>query len=108
MAATKKFDASVVTGEYQTKDGMKKRYLNVGSVMENDDGGLFLLLDRTFNPAGCPNPDGRQNVLISFFVPREEVAGGSKPAQAAHSQAKSNGYAPQPKSAADMDDDIPF
>ncbi len=48
----------------------KNRYLNIGSVMRNDDGdgtNTYILMDRTFNPAGVKNPDNRSNLLISIF-----------------------------------------
>lgn len=45
----------------------------MGTLMEGNDGGQVILLKRTFNPAGVPNPDGRDTVMLSMFVPR--VAG---------------------------------
>jgi len=60
-------DLTVKVGTYQ-KDGQEKnRYLNIGSMMEDDNGGTFILMNRTFNPAGCPNPDNRESVLVSMF-----------------------------------------
>lgn len=65
--ATKTHDLVVKIGEY-TKDGEKKnRYENIGSVFENEDGGSFMLLKRTFNPAGVPNPDNKDSVIVSRF-----------------------------------------
>lgn len=63
-------DLVVKVGEYE-KDGVKKaKWLNVGAVMKNDNG-QYILLDRTFNPAGLPNPDGKQSCLISIFKKKE-------------------------------------
>lgn len=63
----KLYDLAVKTGEYE-KDGQTKgRYLNIGAIMEKDDGGRFILLNRTFNPAGVPNPDNRDNLIVSMF-----------------------------------------
>lgn len=76
--AKRKFNAVVATGSYQDRNGQtKKKWLNIGVVMENDDGGLFLLLDRTFNPAGIPvdNQRGHGPVLVSFFEPEQNDAG---------------------------------
>ena len=70
----KKYDLSVKTGTYQKDGETKNRYLNVGSVMEDDNGGSFILLDRTFNPAGVPNPDDKQSVLISMFTAKSRDA----------------------------------
>ncbi len=61
----KKFDLAVKTGEYTNKEGQTKgRYLNVGCIMEGDKG-PFVLLNKTFNPAGIQ--DGKESVIISMF-----------------------------------------
>lgn len=102
-------DLAVKTGTYQNRAGeTKNRYKNIGSIMQSDDGSQFILLDRTFNPAGVNNPDNRDTLLISIFDPREEGADPAPqraPSRAAqqHTQAKGNGFAPQ-----DIDDDLPF
>jgi hypothetical protein len=67
-------DLAVKTGTYESGGQTKGRYLNVGSVMEDDNGGKFLMIDRTFNPAGVPNPDNRSNVIISMFDVRSHEA----------------------------------
>ena len=63
----KLYDLAVKTGTYEKDGETKNRYENVGSVMEKDDGGKFIFLNRTFNPAGVPNPDNRSNVILSMF-----------------------------------------
>jgi len=69
--SSKKYDLAVKVGTYQTPDGKEKgRYENVGAVIERPEGGKFILLNRTFNPAGVPNPDGRSTVIISMFEPK--------------------------------------
>lgn len=73
MATTKLYDLAVKTGEYQNNNGeTKARYENVGAVMRNDNG-QFLMLKRTFNPAGVPGD--RDTVLISMFEPRQRDGG---------------------------------
>ncbi len=92
MPAKKIRDLAVKTGEYTTPQGETKgRFMNVGSLMKGEDGGEFILLNRAFNPAGPPNPDNRESVLVSCFKPRENA-----PQQ------------PAPAPAADPSDDIPF
>ena len=87
--ATKKYDAVATVGEYKDKNGdTKKRYMNVGVVMENDKGQLSLKLETI--PVG-PNWSG----WISFFEPKERDAAPVTP----HSAAKANAF---------VDDDIPF
>ena len=68
---TKKvYDLSVKIGE--------KNWLNVGAVLEKEDGGRFIILERTFNPAGVPNPDNKSSLIISMFEPKQKD--GDKPA----------------------------
>ena len=65
---TKKIkDLCVATGKYQTSSGEKTNWLQIGSIMEKDDGGKFMILSRTFNPAGVPNPDNRDSLIVSMF-----------------------------------------
>ena len=65
----KLYDAVVKTGEYVDDQGNTKgRYENVGSVMQGDNG-MFLILKRTFNPAGLPNPENKDSAIVSFFEP---------------------------------------
>tara|TARA_R110002073_G_scaffold29354_1_gene92611 strand:- start:9552 stop:9782 length:231 start_codon:yes stop_codon:yes gene_type:complete len=66
--AVKKFDVAIKTGEYNDNDGVVKgRYENVGSVMANDDGGFFMIMKRTFNPAGIANPDDKDSIILGLF-----------------------------------------
>lgn len=72
----KTHDALIVTGTYQKDGETKKRYKNVGALMHGDHG-PYLLLDRTFNPAGVPGQEGKESVLISFSAVKdrdEEIA----------------------------------
>jgi len=105
MASKKVYDLAVKVGEYTDGQGKTKgRYQNVGAVLQNDDGGKMILMERWFNPAGVPNPDGRATVLISMFEPQQQ--GGSQPAQ---SQPQRQQQRPAPAPAADsFDDQIPF
>lgn len=69
--AKKLYDAVVVTGKYTNRDGVeKKRYLNVGAVMEGDKG-LSLKLE-----ALPVNFDG----WINFYEPKAKKA--SSPVEA--------------------------
>lgn len=55
-------------GTYE-KDGQTKgKYVDVGVLMQGQDGGMFVLLNTTFNPAGVPNPEGKESVLVSVFT----------------------------------------
>lgn len=78
--AKKVGDLVVVVGTYEKDGKTKKRYENIGIKFENEDGGSFFTLKRTFNPAGVPNPDNRDSVLISVFEKKEETTQVSDPA----------------------------
>lgn len=66
------YDLAVKVDTYTDASGQEKgRYQNIGAVIEKDDGGKFLLMDRHFNPAGLPNPDNRTNIIVSMFSPRD-------------------------------------
>lgn len=66
----KKYDLVVKTGEYTNRDGeVKARYMNIGVVMENDKG-PYMLLNRTFNPAGVPGNADKDNIIVSMFEDR--------------------------------------
>lgn len=103
MAATKTHDLKVKVGEWTDKTGAKKgRWITVGRVMTGDDGNEFWLLDKTFNPAGVPDLNGKggDSVLISKFEPRA-MQGTDE-----HQQAKANGYVPVSKE--QIPDGLPF
>lgn len=94
-------DIAVKTGEYTDNQGNTKgRWQNVGSLMKGDDGGEFIVMNRWFNPAGVPNPDQRDSVLLSCFPLRDQDGGQPAPAPAPQP-------APAP-AAISVDDDIPF
>lgn len=107
MAIKKTHDLAVKTGSYQDSNGdTKGRYVNVGAVWEKDDGSTFFSLLRTFNPAGVPNPDNKDSVLISRFPVKPRDGQQKAPAQ------QQNAPAAKPANTGsgfdDMDDDIPF
>jgi hypothetical protein len=91
----KKYDVVASNGKYIGKDGTEKtRWVNVGSIMENDKG-LYMVMSRTFNPAGLPNPNNNETCFLSLF-----------PAKDTQNRApidKGNAYV-----ADDLSDDIPF
>lgn len=96
--AKRTHDLAVVVGTYQDSYGNeKKRYANIGVMMEGDNG-PFILLDKHFNPAGVNGKDGR--IVISCFEPKERDG-----------QQKGGG-SPQTKGRAsyddDLNDDVPF
>lgn len=72
----KLYDLAVKTGEYTNQYGETKgRWQNVGRVMQDDNGGKFILLNRTFNPAGVEVQPGRDSVALSMFPPKDQNGG---------------------------------
>ena len=99
----KLYDVTVKTGEYTNGQGEKKgRYENIGSMMQGDNG-PFLILKRTFNPAGVPNPECKDSVICSLFEPNQtnNVNQSPQQQQGGYSQPQYNqaqqqgGFAPQ-------------
>ena len=77
MAIKKTHDLAVKVGEYEKDGQTKNRYQNIGMILEKDDGGRFIILERSFNPAGVPNPDNKSSLIISMFEPKQKD--GDKP-----------------------------
>lgn len=113
MAVKKVYDLAVKTGSYTDRDGNAKgRYVNVGAVWEKDDGSQFTTINRTFNPAGVPNPENKESIIISRFEVKPRNGEGGQAAAPRQQQAPAQAPAPRPAPTGggfdDMDDDIPF
>jgi hypothetical protein len=113
VPARKVYDLMVKTSEYQNSVGERKgRYIQVGRVMQSDDGSEYILINRTFNPAGVPDLTGKGGdaVLLSKFEPRNnDQGGGVGPTQSQPAAGSTPTPKPQQKSGLDdLNDDIPF
>lgn len=69
----KTYNLSVATGKYHNAAGEEKtNWKNIGGIFEGENGN-YILMDRTFNPAGVPDLDkngayrGSDSILISIF-----------------------------------------
>jgi hypothetical protein len=96
MANVKKYDLAVKTGTYIKNGEEKGRYESVGAIWEGDKG-VYMVMKRTFNPAGVPFKDGSDSIFLSMFEPKEEQreqgnSSKAMPGEPSHS----------------IDDDIPF
>ena len=101
-------DLAVKVSTYTDNYGNEKgRYENVGALMQNDDGNQFLMLKRTFNIAGCPNPQARDSVLVSMFDPKQQ-SGGGHGSNSGGSQGASGGQSGGFGAGGGLDDEIPF
>lgn len=69
----KKYDVVAVTGIYTNQQGEeKKRYQNVGVILDSGNG-PFLLLEQWFNPAGVQGKDGK--IVLSLYEPKMKEEG---------------------------------
>ena len=107
--ATKLYDLAVKVGEYTKGNETKGRYENVGAVMQGDDGGKYLFIKRSFNPAGVPFRDGSESIIVSMFEPKghDDQGGGQQRGNGGGQRQQQRGQRPQNNIAGD-DDDIPF
>lgn len=98
MKTRKKADAVASIGEYTNGQGeKKKRYVNIGTLFESEDGRLSLKVD-----AIPVNPEW--SGWVSFFEPKDsdnQTRRQQGPTQ--HESAKANAYQPE-----DDGEDIPF
>lgn len=74
--ATKKYDIVAKVGTYMKNGEEKNKYQNVGAVLEGQNG-PFIVMNRTFNPAGVPCDPGKESVILSLFGQRLEGNGPS-------------------------------
>lgn len=75
----KTYNLAVATGKYHNAQGDEKtNWKNIGGIFEGENGNKYILMDRTFNPAGVPDLDkngayrGGDSVLISIFKVEEK------------------------------------
>ena len=73
--ARKVKDLAIKSREYTDKEGNRKaNWVNIGVVMENDDGKQFMLIDKWINFAGIPdfkNPNSTSVMVTMFDVNRK-------------------------------------
>lgn len=69
----KKYDMVVKVGTYNSNGADKARWKTIGAVFEDDKGGLFAFMDKTFNPAGVPSKPDSESIVISFFSPNAKT-----------------------------------
>lgn len=111
MGSRKIRDVVVKVGEYTDRNTgeTKGRFENVGALMQNDDGdgSYFIMLKRTFNPAGVPKQDDRESILLSCYIPKDQRehqgSGGGQSSQRQQSYAEASGG-----HAGELNDSIPF
>jgi hypothetical protein len=68
----KTHDLCVKTGSYESNGETKGRWMNVGALMEDNEGRPFIMLNACFNPAGIQREEGRESILVSCFEPQQD------------------------------------
>lgn len=106
MAMTKKYDLAVKTGSYQKDGETKNRYENIGAVFQGDDG-PFIVLKRSFNPAGVPFKEGSDSIIVSCFAPKDNQGNGGGNGGGQRQAAPAQRQAPAQQQGG-YDDDVPF
>jgi hypothetical protein len=114
--AIKVYDLAVAVRSYTDKDGEKKNvYEQVGSVMQNDKGGKFLVIKRTFNPAGVPQrldqngvPSNSDTIMVSMFEPKQKDEPPASPIHQRQRPNTKNDVAQQNLDQSVSDDQIPW
>lgn len=105
-------ELAVAVAQYEDRQTgqTKNRYENIGVLMEstNDRGEVnqFLMLNRSFNPAGVPFKPGSDKILISMFDPRPRDGQGGQ--QRPQTQQNGQTAGASGGQAAGYDDEIPF
>ncbi len=109
-------ELTVVTGTYQDRStGQdKNRYKNIGVMMEAESNGetyCYMLLDRTFNPAGIASKPGSDKIIINMFdpKPRDQDGGyGNRNHGGQDQRQQGSGYGEAGSRSQDPEDEVPF
>lgn len=73
----KVFDCIVATSKYQDNTGAeKRRWKNIGAIFSDKDQQgkkyFFMLLDRSFSPAGVDAPVGSDSLRVTLTTPKQK------------------------------------
>lgn len=72
MGYHKKYDLAVKVGTYERNGKTKRKYKNVGLILENEEGKKMVMIDPTFNFAAVKREEGKEMVMVSMFEPKKE------------------------------------
>ena len=98
----KLWDIAVVVGTYKQGGEDKFKWKTVGAIVEGKGDKQYIMLDRTFNPAGVPDLDNRgsDQIVMSLFAPKDR-----NQQQGPETTKKAGNYR---RPSLDDDDDQPF
>lgn len=100
----KLYDVAAKAGTYQKNGETKNRYVNIGAMMEGDNG-PFLFLRAHVNLAAFPRKEGSEDVLCSLFAPKDAPAGEGFDWKAAEAKQRA-GDGAKPAASEWKDDDV--
>ena len=70
---SKSYDLAVVTSKYTDRNGNEKaNWENIGAIFEKENGGKFMTLKATFNPAGIERKAGSDSIVVSMFPVKDK------------------------------------
>ena len=73
MSTKKIKNLAVALSKYTDHNGVEKtNWLNIGAIFQKDDGGKFMIINRTFSPAGVPNPENKDSLIVGMFDIKEK------------------------------------
>lgn len=106
----KLYDIAAKAGTYQKDGATKNRYVNIGAMMEGDNG-PFLFLKAHVNLAAFTRKEGSEDVLCSLFQPKDAPAGDGYDWKAAEDRQRAATNGAKPAATPWKDDepsDIPY
>lgn len=56
-----------ISGKYMKEGVEKNRWVDVGKLMQRDDGSQYVLILKHVNPAGFPSPAGSDSITAVLF-----------------------------------------
>lgn len=106
-------DLAVATGTYRNSyNEEKRRYMNCGALMEGDDGGMFIMLNKYIDYGSIPSQG--DSLLISAFDLKERGDNAQSNGQASGGHPNQNGMGTRDdigRGAArndELEDEVPF
>ena len=76
---TKLYDLCVATRHYKDNLGNEKAlWENIGTILKNEDGKVFMMLKAHFNPAAIQRKEGSESILVSMFAPKPKNGGNTQ------------------------------
>jgi hypothetical protein len=102
-------DLAVATGTYRNSyNEEKRRYMNCGALMEGDEGGMFIMLNKYIDYGKIPSQG--DSLLISVFdlKDRDQLGGNNAAGHQNQNGMGTRDDISRVQTRDDLDDDVPF